>query len=285
MAVSVSLINMKGGVGKTTLAMQLAQAADLEGFRVLAIDLDPQANLSQVMMEPLRYREFLRKNDPTLADLLQGYRSTGSSAQSPRQVEVGDVICKGVGFKYQSRLDLIPSRLELSRILRRPEGVEHRLAIGISKVESMYDLVIIDCAPTESVLTDVAYFASRFLIVPVKPEFMAAVGLPLLARSLNEFRDRNRDHALDIAGIVFNQSTYSVSKEGMTSMEEVKGIASQNDWRVCENQMNYSAAYAKAAREGRPLQYTSYVRQTSVSQFRRLKDEIFAALNLTRRQA
>ncbi len=52
MATTVSLINMKGGVGKTTIASQLAHAADRENYRVLAIDLDPQSNLSQSLMGP-----------------------------------------------------------------------------------------------------------------------------------------------------------------------------------------------------------------------------------------
>ena len=55
MAIVVSLINMKGGVGKTTLAAQLAHAADKRNFRTLAVDLDPQANLSQSLLTPERY--------------------------------------------------------------------------------------------------------------------------------------------------------------------------------------------------------------------------------------
>ena len=50
------------------------------------------------------------------------------------------------------------------------------------------DLVVIDCAPTESFLTDAAYFASRYIVVPIKPEFLATIGLPLLARSVQEFQ-------------------------------------------------------------------------------------------------
>jgi chromosome partitioning protein len=79
---------------------------------------------------------------------------------------------------------LIPSRLELSRTLKNPHGKERRLAKALSQVQNNYDLIIIDCAPTESVLTDAAYFASRYILVPIKPEFMATIGLPLLARSL-----------------------------------------------------------------------------------------------------
>ena len=61
MAVSVSLINMKGGVGKTTLAAQLAHACMSRGLKVLAVDLDPQANLSQALLTPERYLQHVTR--------------------------------------------------------------------------------------------------------------------------------------------------------------------------------------------------------------------------------
>lgn len=73
MAVSVSLINMKGGVGKTTLAAQLTHAAAQRGHRVLAVDLDPQANLSQALLSPERYVKHLRANKPTVVQLFERY--------------------------------------------------------------------------------------------------------------------------------------------------------------------------------------------------------------------
>jgi chromosome partitioning protein len=66
MAISVSLINMKGGVGKTTLATQLAHAADRRDLRVLAVDLDPQANLSQALLSPDKYAKHIRDKKPTV---------------------------------------------------------------------------------------------------------------------------------------------------------------------------------------------------------------------------
>jgi chromosome partitioning protein len=90
-------------------------------------------------------------------------------------LDVDEVMCKKAGYWGNSKLDLIPSRLELSRTLKNPTGKERRLAKAISQVEDQYDLVIVDCAPTESIITDSAYFASRYIIVPIKPEFMATM--------------------------------------------------------------------------------------------------------------
>lgn len=68
-AVTVSLINMKGGVGKTTIASQLAHAADTDDLKVLAVDLDPQSNLSQSLMGARGYVEHLKENRPTIVVL------------------------------------------------------------------------------------------------------------------------------------------------------------------------------------------------------------------------
>jgi chromosome partitioning protein len=73
MAVSVSLINMKGGVGKTTLAAQLAFAAARRDLRTLAVDLDPQANLSQALLSPEHYVKHLRDRKPTVVQVFEQY--------------------------------------------------------------------------------------------------------------------------------------------------------------------------------------------------------------------
>lgn len=283
MATTVSLINMKGGVGKTTLAAQLAHAADNADLRVLAIDLDPQSNLSQVLMNPKEYVAHLQSNKPTVVQILDDYVPAGRATGSPRLIDVNDLILKKVGVWSNSTLDLIPSRLELSRSLKNPTSKERRLAKAIAQVEDRYDLILIDCAPTESILTDAAYFASRYVIVPIKPEFMATIGLPLLARSLQEFQLENDDHEIEIAGLVFNHSSsYSSGPEGQRSIKEVATFAADEGWYVCENQMRYSASYAKSAREGTPIGRTSYARNDVVADFSKLKDEIFNVIGLTK---
>jgi chromosome partitioning protein len=291
MAKAVSLINMKGGVGKTTLAMQLAHAADRADVRVLAVDLDPQANLSQALMKPKDYVAHLRARKPVIDHIFDGYVAPGSEDGVARQVETEKVIVKGVGYWHSSSLDLIPSRLELARTVRTLPGKERRLAKALRQVHKDYDLILIDCPPTDSALTDAAYFASRYVLVPIKPEFMATIGLPLLARSLQAFRDENEDSEISIAGLVFNHSSsYTSGPEGQQSIKEVTTFAKKIDpdswkeeeWYVCENQVRYSASYAKSAREGTPIGQTSYVRGEVSEGFRKLKDEIFDIIGLTK---
>jgi chromosome partitioning protein len=281
MAVSVSLINMKGGVGKTTLAAQLAHACNRRGLRTLAIDLDPQANLSQALLRPEKYAKHLRDKKPTIVQLFERYMPANDDTGSPTPVDVHQIILKKVGyFTGQATLDLIPSRLELSHTLKNPYGKERRLARALSCVADEYDLILIDCAPTESILTEAAYHASRYVLVPVKPEYLATIGLPLLARSIRDFKDENGDHALDMCGIVFvHSSAYSEGPEGRKSVREVTTEATKNGWHVFGTRVRYSASYAKAAREGTSIGRTSYSRWYVASEFSTLVDEFLRAIS------
>ncbi len=281
MAITVSLINMKGGVGKTTIASQLAHAADQADFKVLGVDLDPQSNLSQSIMGVRRYIDHLSHNRPTIAQIFEDYIPAGGIHGSTRPIDLDEVIVKNAGYwRSASTLDLIPSRVELSRTLKNPTGKERRLAKALARISNRYDLVLIDCAPTESILTDAAYFASRYVIVPVKPEFMATIGLPLLARSMQEFRMENDDHEIEIAGLVFNHSDYSSGQETQQSIKEVREQADRYGWHIFENELPHSRSYPKAARERAPVSQTSNVQWQVITGFESLKKEIFARLGI-----
>jgi chromosome partitioning protein len=281
MAVTVSLINMKGGVGKTTLSAQLAHAADRRDLRTLVVDLDPQSNLSQAILSPEKYVQLLKDKKPTVSALFESYLPPIDGSGSAKPVDINDVIIKKAGYWARTTLDLIPSRLELSHTLKNPTGKERRLAKALSKVADQYDLILLDCAPTESILTDAAYHASRYALVPVKPEFMATIGLPLLARSINEFKYENSDHDIDICGVVFNHSSsYSEGPEGRKSMLEVGTEARKNGWHVYNTHVRYSASYPKSAREGTPIESTSYVRWEVTDEFSKFVDEFFQSVGL-----
>jgi chromosome partitioning protein len=119
------------------------------------------------------------------------------------------------------------------------------------------------------------------VLVPVKPEFLATIGLPLLARSIQEFKYENSDHDLDICGIVFNHSSsYSVGPEGTRSIKEVQAEARKNGWHLFETQVRYSRSYAKAAREGVPIILTSNVRWYVFSEFGKFFEEFLGAIGL-----
>lgn len=284
MAVVVSLINMKGGVGKTTIAAQLAHEADSRGWKVLAVDLDPQANLSQAPLGHYRYRSHLDTRKPTIDDVVRGYTPPTRRRGSPGRVELPEAILSGIGVRFGSVLDLVPSRLELAHTMKRSRIDPQTLARSIADIAGDYRLILVDCAPTESILTETAYYASRYLIVPVKPEYLATIGLPLLQRSLKEYNPANRRQKISIAGIAINHTTYESQEnpEAEQSIREVRSEAKKNRWRVFESQIPYSRSWPRAVRSGNPIRRTKYARGSVVSRFRVFADECFRVIRLDR---
>ena len=225
------------------------------------------------------YVRHIGDNKPTVVQILEGYVPASGNDGSPKRINVDDVILKGFGA--DNHFSLIASRLELSRTLKNPTGKERRLARAIAQVNEQYDLIIIDCAPTESILTNAAYFASRYVVVPVKPEFMATIGLPLLAKSIREFNLEHDDHELEIAGLVVNeQSDYATYNEKTHAIREIRDLAGKHGWQIFDYQIPYSRSYPKAAREALPLSKTSGVQWDRIEGFRGIKDDILAVVGV-----
>ena len=125
MAVCVSMINMKGGVGKTVMASQIAWYATMVlDKRVLLIDLDPQANASQSVMSPEIYASYLDDGGLTVADIFEQFTPTGTASGSPKRLDPLKAIHHRVEYRDGSLLHIVPSRLELSWTLRNPTGKE-----------------------------------------------------------------------------------------------------------------------------------------------------------------
>jgi chromosome partitioning protein len=273
MAVKVALINMKGGVGKSTLTTNLAwQFAAYRHWakRVLVVDLDPQFNASQYLLGPRRYQTLIQKGQRTVWDVLEQGTST-SVGKSPI-LQPHEVICNVAEVNAAGRIDLIPSRLELALSLRNPALKERKLASLVKKVEAEYDLILVDCAPTESMLTTAAYFTCDHVLIPVMPEYLSSIGLPLLARSISEFEEENESSKVEVMGIVFN-ATEDYSPEETKAKADVRRFAKQQGFEIFASEVKYSRSYAKGAREGAPIFRTSYARTSVAVQFHRFAME------------
>ena len=155
------------------------------------------------------------------------------------------------------------------------------LARFLTETAPDYDLVIVDCAPTESVLTTAAYRASRYVVVPVQPEFLATVGFPMLARSLGKFRAGHANQTIDIAGIVFNggQRTDTPRQE-RESMRDVRRIAEENGWYVLKNAVHESRSFPNGSRVARPIFSTKYARRDVKDEFKRVAEELLERVGL-----
>ncbi len=177
------------------------------------------------------------------------------------------------------RIDLMASRLELSNTLRNPEGKVQLLEQAISQIEDNYDVIVLDCAPTESILTTAAYLVADWILIPVRPEFLSTIGLPLLRVSLTEFDTRYPGRSPEIVGIVFNAIS-NYSPEEATSRQEVIGLAQTNAWYVFQREVRYSKSFPKGAREGAPIFRTSYAHSQTKANFVRFANELATRLGL-----
>ncbi|AVF42315.1 chromosome partitioning protein [Pandoraea apista] len=269
MTIAVSLINMKGGVGKTTLAFNLAWfSAWRANLRVLAVDLDPQANLSQYFMGAEKYLKYLDSDKATVVDIFEQFSAPKQSKGAPTQLDPDKVIHRLHSWDDGSALDLIPSRLELAWTLKNPTEKAHLLPQFLAKVSENYDLILIDCAPTESILTAAAYRSSRYVVVPVRPEFLATIGLPLLARSLEEFKMMHQNQSLEMAGIIFNDLRRTATPpEQKKSMADVKKLADSFGWPVFNDPAHHSDSYPAGSRQGLPIFLTDYARDYVKDEF------------------
>jgi chromosome partitioning protein len=282
MATVVSMINMKGGVGKSTLTFNLAwRAAWQENLKVLAVDLDPQANLSQYFLGAEGYLDLIKPGSKTVVDIFEQFSAPNPLNGAPTFVEPSQVIHKLKRWNDGSLLDLVPSRLELSWTLKNPTEKAQLLPQFLSKVQDKYDLILIDCAPTESILTIAAYKSSRYVFVPVRPEFLATIGLPLLARSLNEFKLLNQNQTIEMGGIIFNGLRRSnTPPEQIKSMADVKRIALDEGWPVLENPAHHSDSYPAGSREGTPIFLTNYAREYVQLEFDQVANEFLSKVGL-----
>ena len=280
MTKAVSLINMKGGVGKSTITVNLAWT--FAGYRnwskrVLVVDLDPQFNASQYLLGVQKYEKLMTNKEPTIWDIFE--QGTQTPAGATPFLDPKEVVTRVVSFHSVTYIDLIPSRLELAFTLRNPGQKERLLFEVIQTIKHDYDLVLLDCAPTESMLTTAAYLCSSHILVPVRPEYLSSIGLPLLVNSMNHFHTTHPGHSLGLAGVVFNMATDYIP-EVAKSKRSVREISDAHGWYVFNSEIPYSRSFPRGAREGTPLSRTPYSRGEKVGQFNRFADELAERIEL-----
>jgi chromosome partitioning protein len=170
----ISIINQKGGVGKTTTVINLAAGLAQQGKKILVIDLDPQGNATTGLG-----LSNLKNSSETIYGVLNGTK------------EISEII-KKTEFK---NLDIITSNVDLSGLEAETAGDNERafilkgkLALYLNDSRGCYDYILIDCPPSLSLLTVMALVSSHSLVVPLQTEFFALEGLTQLIKTIDRIK-------------------------------------------------------------------------------------------------
>ena len=215
----ISLLNHKGGVGKTTSTMNLGKALGLLGYKTLAVDLDPQCNLTQ-------WYDVLREEDTIYEVLLNN--------QDIKEVEVDD------------HLHVVPSNLKLSQaeseLHQKINGYSRLRSALKSKVEE-YDYILVDCPPSLNILTASALIASDSVIIIMQPEKLPMNGLVAIIDAINQVNEES-EFFLNIEGLLYTQVKKNLVNHQET-MQHVNDICSSNDINVFDTVIRNNTALSE----------------------------------------
>jgi len=183
----ISVINQKGGVGKTTTVINLAAGLSMKGKKILVIDLDPQGNATTGLG-----MSNAENSGKTIYSVLNGNKKISEVIQSTNFENLNLVT---------SNVDLSGLEVETAGDSRRAFKLKDELASILNDSGGSYDYILIDCPPSLSLLTIMALVASEALVVPLQTEFFALEGLTQLMKTIDRIKS-NLNSSLDIRGIL-----------------------------------------------------------------------------------
>ena len=276
----ISIINYKGGVGKTTLTTNIAGDLALLGYKVLMIDLDPQASLTFSFLKPDEWKE-------KVADK-HTIKNWFSDSKKIRTERFEDLIITPYTVKdsleNKGKLDLVSSHLELinvdlelatklgganmTQVKEQFIKVHHRLLDGINQLpDDAYDIILIDCPPNFNIVTKNAIVASDYILIPAKPDYLSTMGIDYLKNSLDKLvKEYNEyvsieDSDLDdyepinpqILGVVFTMVQYYGEKP-ISALRPFIAQTKQLGFDVFEDTLRENKTlFADAAQYGVPV--------------------------------
>jgi chromosome partitioning protein len=246
---TISIMNHKGGTGKTTSSINIGAGLAKKGLKVLLLDIDSQANLT----------EGLGKGDPEL--------SVYDSIRENKKLPILNV---------SENLDLVPSSIDLlgaemeivSKIGR--EQILHKL---LKPIRSEYDYIIIDCPPSVGLLTVNAMVASDTILLPLQGEYFAYKGVDRLLGIINEVRD-NLNEKLEIGGVFITQ----INPNRILTRTIVEKLTEDLQDKVFDTKIRINVALAEAQLQGQTI-FDYAPESNGAKDYEMLVDEILNRLN------
>lgn len=227
----IAVANQKGGVGKTTTAINLASALGQMGKKVLMVDIDPQGNATSGLGVNKRENEF----------------STYHLLLSTAKIE--DVLVK---TEYKN-LDLLPSNINLAGVeieLVEMQERTFRLRQSLAPVKELYDFIIIDCPPSLGLITLNALAAANSLLVPIQCEYYALEGLSQLIATVRQVK-RMYNPEIEIEGVLL---TMFDSRLNLT-LQVVSEVKKHFSDKVYKTVIPRNVRLSEAPSYGQPIQY------------------------------
>ena len=245
----ISVANQKGGVGKTTTAINLSSCLAAKGQKVLAIDMDLQGNMSSGL-------GIDKDNvDYTVYDLLIG------------EATIDQVLQK----EAIENLDVIPANIDLSGAeieLLDTENKEYILRDEVLKIRSNYDYVIIDCPPSLSMLTINSMTTADTVLVPIQCEYYALEGLSQLIKTIELVKERLNEN-LEMEGVVFTMYDARTN----LSLQVVENVKDNLDQTIYKTIIPRNIRLAEAPSHGLPINLYD-PRSTGAESYMLLADEV-----------
>ena len=277
----ISVINLKGGVGKTTTTVGLAQILSVEfNKKILVVDLDAQTNATTMLIGEEKWME-VNKQKQTLAQLFY----EGVYPRSEKIFDINRAILKGVSNIDEVKLvDMLPSSLDLidiqEEVIKAPRGIfsvirpVDLLDKSLRKIKQKYDYILIDCPPNLGVITRNGLKVSDVYIIPTVPDVLSTYGIPQIISRVNKF-SKELEKEIKPLGIVITK----YREQSALHKRTVKELRKERDCRVFETIFKENDNIANAAEYiNKSTMRQKWGYKGQVDNFKLLAEEIMRAM-------